>query len=337
MSDKPASPPDDDLRWCRTGHYAPVAEMARDRSKPDGITTICRPCKAASSAARNRERTKAGLCLQCDAPAAPGHTRCAEHLAAARDRAAARVAEGRCQQNGCPHMAEPGRTLCAEHLSARAARRRDRADAGLCTWCGEPAEPGRSMCAEHLAAQRAYGRAARQARRADGRCQQTGCPHMAEPGRTLCAEHLAAHRASNRARIADGRHAAALRALRERYIAQGYCENGPGHGPPVAGSTKCARCRARAQARYRKTLIEFTAILADQGVDHDGRCELCGLAEATQVDHVLPRSLGGPDDDPLLLRWACRSCNASRGANTSWVPALTAWDVEEQLSREEDR
>lgn len=177
------------------------------------------------------------------------------------------------------------------------AAKREHADAGLCEDCGEPAAPRRRRCSEHLAAQRA----------------------------------------GNRAYVASGRQAAAKRALRARYIAQGFCERGPGHGPAVPGTTRCARCHDRAQKRYRKTLREFTKILADQGVDYDGRCELCGLAEATEVDHVLPQTLGGTDDNPLLLRWACRSCNASRGANTAWVPALTAWDVEEQLAREEDR
>lgn len=167
-----------------------------------------------------------------------------------------------------------------------------------------------------------------------GLCTKCGKPAA---GRSLCAEHQEAHRAHRRARIEDGRDAAYQRDRRGRYIAQGLCRHGPGHGPALPGTTTCARCRAREQARYRKTLIEYTAILADQGVDHDGRCELCGLAEAAQVDHVLPRSLGGIDDDPLLLRWVCATCNASRGNNTAWVPPLTAWDVEEQLSREEDR
>jgi 5-methylcytosine-specific restriction endonuclease McrA len=221
----------DDMRWCRTGHFAPVAEMVRNRSMPGWVDTICRPC------------------------------------------AAARV------------------------------------------------------------------RAARKARVAEGRCEKAGCKNNAASGRTYCAKHLAAERERARARVAayvaDGRNAAAKRAWRKRNVAQGYCRNGPGHGPAIPGTTKCARCRARAQARYRKTLIEYTAILADQGVDHDGRCELCGLAEATQVDHVIPKSRDGGDEDPLLLRWVCRTCNASRGNNTDWTPALTAWDIDEALSREE--
>jgi len=189
-----------------------------------------------------------------------------------------------------------------------------------------------SYCrAGHLAAQRER----EAARVAEGRCRRVGCPNDAAPGRTYCAGHLAADRERARARVASGRQAAYLRAWRERNIAQGYCANGPGHGPALPGITTCARCRARAQRRYRKTLIEYTAILSDQGVDHDGRCELCGLADATQVDHVLPKSRDGGDEDPLLLRWVCRTCNASRGNNTDWTPALTAWDIDEELSREE--
>jgi len=42
------------------------------------------------------------------------------------------------------------------------------------------------------------------------------------------------------------------------------------------------------------------------------RCQLCG-APATDVDHVLPVSEGGPDD-PRNLRALCASCNRSTAA-----------------------
>ena len=42
-----------------------------------------------------------------------------------------------------------------------------------------------------------------------------------------------------------------------------------------------------------------------------GACQICGL-EATHVDHVIPRRLGG-DDSMDNLQALCRSCNLSKG------------------------
>lgn len=51
-------------------------------------------------------------------------------------------------------------------------------------------------------------------------------------------------------------------------------------------------------------------------------CALCGKEilcyDAMDVDHILPKSLGGPDDDDNL-QLTHRSCNISKG-NRSWVP-----------------
>jgi hypothetical protein len=42
--------------------------------------------------------------------------------------------------------------------------------------------------------------------------------------------------------------------------------------------------------------------------NRDRRCVKCGSVHALQVDHILPRALGG-SDDPDNLRLLCRSCN----------------------------
>ncbi|NCW67270.1 MAG: HNH endonuclease, partial [Marivivens sp.] len=42
-----------------------------------------------------------------------------------------------------------------------------------------------------------------------------------------------------------------------------------------------------------------------------GLCQMCGN-EGDSVDHILPRSQGGTDDD-WNLQLLCRSCNSSKG------------------------
>lgn len=41
-------------------------------------------------------------------------------------------------------------------------------------------------------------------------------------------------------------------------------------------------------------------------------CERCGAMDRLQVDHIVPRSLGGPDH-PSNLRTLCASCHARVG------------------------
>ena len=41
-------------------------------------------------------------------------------------------------------------------------------------------------------------------------------------------------------------------------------------------------------------------------------CVFCSSCENLQIDHLIPRSRGGPDSADNMV-WSCRSCNASRG------------------------
>ncbi|MFW9180579.1 HNH endonuclease [Corynebacterium striatum] len=58
----------------------------------------------------------------------------------------------------------------------------------------------------------------------------------------------------------------------------------------------------------RRATALVQATLATYGT----RCHLCGRDGADSADHVVPRSLGGPDE-LANLRPAHRSCNFRRG------------------------
>lgn len=45
------------------------------------------------------------------------------------------------------------------------------------------------------------------------------------------------------------------------------------------------------------------------------QCAFCGSVDGLEMDHVIPKSLGGPDDSNNLV-WSCGSCNSSRGNKT---------------------
>ena len=45
------------------------------------------------------------------------------------------------------------------------------------------------------------------------------------------------------------------------------------------------------------------------------QCAFCGSLENLQMDHLIPKSLGGPDDANNIV-WSCGSCNSSRGNKT---------------------
>lgn len=74
---------------------------------------------------------------------------------------------------------------------------------------------------------------------------------------------------------------------------------------------------------------------------HGNRCRYCG-GEATEVDHIIPKSKGGTDDAKNLVA-ACRSCNASKGDHSlppdalrkvmedAWVNAGDVSELVEQM------
>jgi len=62
--------------------------------------------------------------------------------------------------------------------------------------------------------------------------------------------------------------------------------------------------------RKRFTLAEMKVL------DRDGyKCHYCGETECLTIDHVVPRSKGGTNEQSNLLT-ACHGCNASKGAKS---------------------
>jgi 5-methylcytosine-specific restriction endonuclease McrA len=51
--------------------------------------------------------------------------------------------------------------------------------------------------------------------------------------------------------------------------------------------------------------------------DRDGRvCVYCGSCENLSVDHILPKSLGGGDEEENLVT-SCTLCNSMKGAKSA--------------------
>ena len=42
-------------------------------------------------------------------------------------------------------------------------------------------------------------------------------------------------------------------------------------------------------------------------------CEICRVAQATSVDHIVPKARGGTDD-PSNLQASCKPCNLKKGS-----------------------
>lgn len=101
------------------------------RKRKQGLTAAQR---------RYAERKAAGVCQRCDAKVwAKGRTMCADHAAAARERASIAQAKAnpraarnrrRCCRGGCEDYAEEGGALCPRHQADREeeARLRDEND-----------------------------------------------------------------------------------------------------------------------------------------------------------------------------------------------------------------
>lgn len=71
------------------------------------------------------------------------------------------------------------------------------------------------------------------------------------------------------------------------------------------------RLRFYVRVPYRRIMLSRKNILRRDGF----RCQYCGHRESLTVDHVLPKSRGGPDTWKNLVA-ACTSCNNKKGNRT---------------------
>jgi 5-methylcytosine-specific restriction endonuclease McrA len=69
-----------------------------------------------------------------------------------------------------------------------------------------------------------------------------------------------------------------------------------------------------------------------RGGGRGDRCPICGVLTDLTIDHILPRSLGGPDT-ATNRRLLCRRCNSVKGGRIVSDDALRWYRFSERLSR----
>lgn len=89
----------------------------------------------------------------------------------------------------------------------------------------------------------------------------------------------------------------------------------------VRNPGKVARIQHRRRAKKAMAVsVPYTAADVARLMDrYGGLCGYCRSGRATEVDHMIPIAMGGPDALPNLLP-VCRRCNASKGHKT-----VAAW------------
>jgi hypothetical protein len=84
---------------------------------------------------------------------------------------------------------------------------------------------------------------------------------------------------------------------------------------------------------HRSRASDNPAVLPDARGAHRGDCcAICGVLSDLTIDHILPRSLGGPDT-PANRRVLCRRCNSVKGGRIVSDDALRWYRSFERLSR----
>lgn len=265
-----------------------------------------------------QQRVEAGLCRQCDALPSPGRPLCEYHRlkrneAMRKHRAKSQKfreyqneyhaslraewrAAGLCAACGKPPV--PGKKCCPLHSRERNKRRRERLrSAGICTSChNRPAENGKSKCSGCLE----YLKQRVKQLTVAGLCVSCGGVRGGEFGRRqkrceMCAERI---------RLSCAK-------LKESRKEAGLCPTCGLH-PPV-NNANCESCTyAQAATSYfgsKKHAPDLKAIFDRQA----GRCAYTGrpitVGLDAELDHIVPRTRGGKDDDINNVQWLWKVVN----------------------------
>ena len=68
-----------------------------------------------------------------------------------------------------------------------------------------------------------------------------------------------------------------------------------------------------------KAYYRLVAIARRQGGD---RCAACGSLQEVQVDHIIPRSLGGSVSEVSTMQLMCAPCNTAKGGSVMSVDEI---------------
>ena len=167
-----------------------------DQFSEEGKTRCKKHIERAAEYREGRRSTEG--CTDCDQPASAGKRRCKEHAARRAASRAARSAK-RSAAGLCVECDQPaaGKSLCKEHAERQAKRLIERKDAGLCRNCDLPRLYTNIFCEEHYfrrAARTYLGHAKRWTELRDLWIKQIGkCAYLGTPlklGTNTALDHI---------------------------------------------------------------------------------------------------------------------------------------------------
>lgn len=107
-----------------------------------------------------------------------------------------------------------------------------------------------------------------------------------------------------------------IRTVKE-HIAWSYANLAAAHSAVSAGDKRYGRLNYMIRARLNKGLVSgamnMRSLFDDEKIKYQypDSCCYCGSTEKLQMDHLIPKSKGGPDTGDNIV-WSCRSCNISK-------------------------
>lgn len=110
-----------------------------------------------------------------------------------------------------------------------------------------------------------------------------------------------------------------IRTVKE-HLAWSYANLAAAHSAVSAGTSRYGRLNYMIRARLNKGLVSgamsMRSLLDDEKVKYKypHSCCYCGATEQLHMDHLIPKSKGGPDAGDNIV-WSCRSCNSSKRDN----------------------